>query len=1081
MIKCNYNFSIMAKFTHLHVHSHYSLLDGLAKIDDLINRTKELGMEALALTDHGALYGAVEFFQKAKHAGIKPIIGCELYVASGNMADKTPGNHNKRYHLTILVKNKTGYKNLVQLITKANLEGFYYKPRVDKNLLRQHADGLICLSGCQLSEIAHLVSSKQFENAKKAALEYLNIFGKENFYIEIQPHFKVNDNKNLYADLIKFSEKLAIPLIATNDIHYISKEDEDYHDVLLAIGTGNKVSDPNRLSLKGMDLSFKSAEEMLESFSDIPEAVSNTEKIINAIDFEFEFGISQFPHFNLPSGETAESYLEKLALEGLKNRFGYKSPGEAPKELEERFKFELSVIQKTGFASYILIVWDIVKFAKSQGIAVGPGRGSAAGSLISYLIGITNIDPLKYALLFERFLNPDRIAPPDIDLDFADHRRNEVLEYISKKYGREHVAQIITFGTMAARAAIRDAGRALGFGYGFCDRIAKLIPFNPTQGMKTGWLEKSLENIAELKQTVDTDLQARQLIQTAKKLEGVARHASTHACGVVITKNSIIDYMPLQWAVKSGGKKGEEALVTQYEMRSIEALGLLKLDILGLRNLTVIEKALELIDKNYGQKIDIYNIPLDDKDTFELLKRADTTGVFQLESSGMRRYLKELKPTNLEDIIVMVAAFRPGPMEFIPAYIARKNGKEKVQYLHPKLAPILESTYGVAIYQEQVLKIANQLAGFTIGEADILRKAVGKKIKKLLDEQREKMILGMINNNIDRITAEKIWDFIEPFARYGFNRSHAACYALIAYQTAYLKTKYPAEFMTALLNAESFDLDRIAVLIEETKKMGIDILPPDINESLENFTLIKSEKPKIRFGLLAIKNLSQNAIESIIKERKINSVFSNLQNFFERIPSSDLNKKSLEALIKCGALDFFGERRLLYTNIEELLRYLRDIHKNTNSFQIGLFLSYSTVSPLKLKNTEPVSKKEKLAWEKEFLGLYTSEHPMQNYREIMEKKSLMIQKISPALVGQKIAIGGLISNIKKFVTRNGRLMLFTKLEDWANKIEVIVFPDMLEKNPEIWREDNIVIVQGRVSERNGNLSIICDSAQELKI
>ena len=594
-------------------------------------------------------------------------------------------------------------------------------------------------------------------------------------------------------------------------------------------------------------------------------------------------------------------------------------------------------------------------------------------------------------------------------------------------------------------------------------------------------LQKAEENVSELKQAIDTDPEARQLVRTAKKLEGVARHASTHACGVVITKNPIIDYMPLQWAVKAGGKKGEEVLVTQYEMRSIEALGLLKLDILGLRNLTVIEKALELIDKNYGQKIDIYNIPLDDKNTFELLKRADTTGIFQLESSGMRRYLKELKPTNLEDIIVMVAAFRPGPMEFIPTYIARKNGKEKISYLHPKLAPILESTYGVAIYQEQVLKIANQLAGFTIGEADILRKAVGKKIKKLLDEQREKMIKGMINNGINSITAEKIWDFIEPFARYGFNRSHAACYALIAYQTAYLKTKYPTEFMTALLNAESFDLDRIAVLIEEAKKMGIDILPPDINESLENFTLIKDEKPKIRFGLLAIKNLSQNAIENIIKKRKINGRFLNVQNFLERIFHSDLNKKSLEALIKCGALDFFGERRLLYTNIEELLRYLRDVHKNINSSQIGLFLSYSTVGPLKLKNTEPATKNEKLVWEKEFLGLYTSEHPTQEYKDMMEKKSISIQKIKLSLVGQKVAVGGLISGIQKHVTKNGKLMLFTKLEDWANKIEVVVFPDMLEKNPEIWREDNIIIVQGRVSERNGNLSIICDSAQELKL
>lgn len=1070
------------RFTHLHVHSHYSLLDGLAKIDDLIAKTKELGMDSLALTDHGALYGAVEFYEKAKRAGIKPIIGCEMYLASGDMSNKTNTPDNKRYHLTVLVKNKIGYKNLVQLITKAHLEGFYYKPRVDKNLLRQYADGLICLSGCRNSEISHFLTINNIDGAETAALEYQNIFGKENFFIEIQPHFAADKkNEELFLKIAELSKKIGIPLAATNDVHYISKEDEYYHDVLLAIGTGNKISDENRLSVKGCNLSLKSAEEMAEFFKDFPEAIENTGKISDAVDFEFELGTLQFPHFELPEGETAEKYLEKLALDGLKTIFGFDSVEKAPKELADRFRFELGIIQKTGFASYILIVWDIVNFAKSQNIAVGPGRGSAAGSLISYLIGITNIDPIKYSLLFERFLNPDRIAPPDIDLDFADHRRNEVLDYIAKKYGREHVAQIITFGTMTARAAIRDAGRALGFGYGFCDKIAKMIPFNPTQGMKTGWLEKSLQNVAELKQAIDTDQQARQLIETAKKLEGVARHASTHACSVVITKNPITDYMPTQWAAKSIGKRSDEqALVTQYEMRSVDALGLLRMDILGLRNLTVIEKTLELVLKNYGDKLDIYSIPLDDRKVFELLQRADTVGVFQLESNGMRRYLRELKPTELEDIIVMVAAFRPGPMEFIPTYIARKNGKEKVTYLHPGLEPILKSTHGVAIYQEQVLKIANQLAGFTIGEADILRKAVGKKIKKLLDEQSEKFIKGLINNGIDNAVAEKIWHFVEPFARYGFNRSHAACYALVAYQTAYLKTKYPAEFMTALLNAESSDLDRVAVIINEAKRMGIEILPPSVNESLEDFTLIKNNGPKIRFGLSAIKNLSANAIESIIRERIINGEFSSIPDFIERVPAKDLNKKSLEALIKCGAFDAFNERKKLLVNIEELLKYSKDLGKKNNSSQIGLFDSYSNLAPLKLAQAEPASKKEKLAWEKELLGLYTSEHPASEYREVMEKKSLLIQKVKPSLVGQKIVVGGLIAGIQKHVTKTGRLMLFTKLEDWANKIEVVVFPDLLEKNPEIWTEDKMLVVQGRVDNYGGNLKIICDAAQELK-
>ena len=1064
------------RFTHLHVHSHYSLLDGLAKIDDLIAKTKELGMDSLALTDHGAIYGAVEFFQKAKKTGIKPIIGCEIYVASGSMSDKTNTPDNKRYHLTVLVKNSIGYKNLVQLITRAHLEGFYYKPRVDKNLLRQHADGLICMSGCRNSEISHFLSINQLENAETAAMEYQNIFGKDNFFIELQPHFfSDNKNPNIFFKTADFAKKLKIPLVATNDVHYISKEDEDYHDVLLAVGTGNKISDANRLSVKGVNLSLKSAEEMAEFFKDFPEAIENTVRIADAVDFEFELGKTQFPHFELPENETAENYLEKLATLGLQKRFGYKSLNEAPEELSSRFNFELGVIKRTGFASYILIVWDIVNWAKSQGIAVGPGRGSAAGSLISYLIGITNIDPIKYALLFERFLNPDRIAPPDIDLDFADHRRNEVLDYISQKYGKDRVAQIITFGTMAARAAIRDAGRALGFGYGFCDKIAKMVPFGPEIT-----LEKATGNVAELKQAIDADPQARQLIQTAKKLEGVARHASTHACGIVITKNPIIDYMPLQWAHSSKG--GEEALVTQYEMRSVEALGLLKMDILGLRNLTIIEKALNLIEKNYGTKLDIYSIPIDDREVFELLQRADTIGVFQLESNGMRRYLKELKPTELEDIIVMVAAFRPGPMEFIPSYIARKNGKEKVTYLHPGLEPILKSTNGVAIYQEQVLRIANQLAGFTLSEADILRKAVGKKIKKLLDEQSEKFIKGLISNGINNATAEKIWHFIEPFARYGFNRSHAACYALISYQTAYLKTKYPAEFMTALLNAESFDLDRVAVIINEAKRMGIEILPPSVNESLEDFTLIKDEgKIKIRFGLSAIKNLSANAIESIIREREISGAFLNIPDFIERILAKDLNKKSLEALIKCGALDTLEERRKLLLNIEELLKYSKGLGKKNNSSQIGLFDSYSNLAPLKLISATPAVKKEKLAWEKELLGLYTSEHPTSEYKELMEKKSLLIGKVKLSLIGQKIAVGGLISGIQKHVTKNGRLMLFTKLEDWANKIEVVVFPDLLEKNPEIWTEDNILMVQGRVDNYGGNLKIVCDSVQELEL
>src|SRR3990167_2143524 len=984
-----------------------------------------------------------------------------------------PGIDDKRYHLILLSKNNIGYKNLVKLVTISHLEGFYYKPRIDKEVLMKHKEGLIGLSGCMTVEIPRALLNNDEEKAKKLLKEYLDIFGKENFFIEIGSHPSVPQYKKLIKDIIAFAKKYDVSLVATQDIHYLKKEDASAHDVLLAVQTNTKLDDEDRLTMKDDDYSMRSPEEMKELFKDTPEAVENTLKIAEMCDLELELGKIQIPSFPMPPGETAISYLEKLCKEGLTKRYG-KNPG---KEIEDRLSYELSVLQKTGFVEYFLVVWDFVNWAKTHGIVTGAGRGSAVGSLVSYVLNISNVDPIKYNLIFERFLNPERIEPPDIDMDFADTRRDEVIEYVAQKYGRDHVAQIITFGTMAARAAVRDAGRALGFSYTFCDRVAKMIPF--AVGMT---FAKALEISDELKQVMDTDPQARQLIQTAQKLEGVARHASTHACGVVITKNPITHYMPIQWAAQSNARaKGQgQALVTQYDMKAVEALGLLKMDFLGLRNLTIIEKALELIEKNYGQRIDIYNIPLDDKDTFGLLARADTTGVFQFESKGMRRYLKELRPNALEDLIVMVAAFRPGPMEFIPTYIARKHGKEKVNYLHPKLAPILESTYGVAIYQEQVLKIANQLAGFTIGEADILRKAVGKKIKKLLDEQREKMIIGMINNGIDKITAEKIWDFIEPFARYGFNRSHAACYALIAYQTAYLKTRYPGEFMTALLNTESFDIDRVAELIEETKRMGIDVSPPDINESARYFTLIQDEFGKrIRFGLGAIKNLGENAVSAIMKELEVGR-FTELQSFLERVPAKDLNKKSLESLIKCGALDAYGDRKTLYDNIEELLRYSKDWSRSKESPQGGLFGANISVAPLRIKPTESATKKEKLGWEKELLGLYISDHPLKEYQQLLEKNAVLINNIKPALDGKRINVGGVISSVQKFVTKAHQLMLFVKIEDWLANIEVIVFPSVLEKTANLWQENSMVMIQGRVSNRDGNLKIICDTVQELK-
>ena len=802
-------------FTHLHVHSHYSLLDGLPKIDELIQRAKELGMDSLALTDHGVLYGAIEFYKKAREAGIKPIIGAEFYIAPEGRHFKRPGIDKKRWHLLVLAKNKIGYQNLIQLITKSHLEGFYYKPRVDKELLRQHSDGLIASSACLSGEIPKAILAGNIKKAEKIAFEYQDIFGPGNFYLELLPHFNLKGQKKVNNALIEISKKTSFPLVVTYDVHYLRPEDAEAQEILMCVQTNHTIEDENRLIMND-DFSLKSQEEMINSFKDQPEAIKNTQRIADKCNLEIKLGKIDLPYFPLPKGKTADNCLKKLCLDGLKKRYK-----KINSRIKKRLNYELGVIKETGFASYFLIVQDLVNWAKSKKIMVGPGRGSVGGSLIAYLLNITDIDPLKYNLLFERFLNPERINMPDIDLDFADTRRDEVIGYVAQKYGRDHVSQIITFGTMAARGAVRDVGRALGYTYSFCDQLAKLIPFSWT-------LKESFQKVPELKKSYETDSQTKRLIDLAKKLEGVARHSSTHACGVVITKNQIDNYIPRQ---KSS--QDDEIIVSQYEMHAIEDLGLLKMDFLGLKNLTIIENTIKLIKKYRNKKIKIENIPLNDKETFELFQKADTTGVFQLESSGMKRYLQLLQPTKFDDIIAMVALFRPGPMSLIPEFIARKQGKKEIKYIHPKLKPILKNTYGIAVYQEQLMQIVRDLAGFSLGEADVLRKAVGKKIKKLLNKQSKKMIQGMIKSNIDKRTAVRIWEFIEPFAGYGFNKSHATCYALIGYQTAYLKAHYAPEFITALLNSEQDDIDRIAILVDGAKKEGIKLLPPDINESFE--------------------------------------------------------------------------------------------------------------------------------------------------------------------------------------------------------------------------------------------------------
>ena len=1051
------------KFTHLHVHSHYSLLDGLPKIDELLDYVKKLGMDSVALTDHGVLYGAVEFYKKAKERGIKPIIGAEVYQALGRMTDKRPGVDDKRYHLVLLVKNEQGYKNLVKLITKAQLEGFYYKPRIDEELLAQYADGLIGLSACVQGKIPQLISAKKrIDEAEKTAIRYQEIFGKDNFYLELQHHQNLKEQKIVNKGLIEISKKLKIPLVATNDVHYLKTEDADAQDILMLINTGAEANDPERLTMKADDFSMKNSEQMIKDFKDSPEAIENTQKIVKDCNFEFELGKIKLPKYDVPLGKTPEEYLKELCYQELKRKFGEKPK----KEIIERLEYELSVISQSGFVSYFLIVQDFVNWAKENRIVVGPGRGSVGGSLIAYLLNITNIDPLKYNLLFERFLNPSRVSPPDIDLDFTDRRRDEVINYIKQKYGENKVAQIITFGTMAARAVVRDVGRALGYPYLFCDKIAKMIPFGQS-------LDETLAKIPEFRQLYEMDDKARKLIEFARKLEGVARHASTHACGVVISAEPLDNIVPLQHPTQD-----DSNIVTQYEMHAIEDLGLLKMDLLGLKNLTIIEDTLSRIYKVQNKKIDIENILLNDKATFRIFQRGDTIGIFQCESEGFRRYLKQLKPTELEDIIAMVALYRPGPIQFIPDFIAGKHKKKKIEYLHPKLKAILEKTFGICLYQEQLMQIAQELAGFSLSEADILRKAVGKKIKALLLKQEEKLIEGMKRNGISENVARKIWQWVLPFAHYGFNRSHSCAYALIAYQTAYLKAHFPVEFMAALLTSEKADVERIGFLIEEIKRMGIEVLPPDINESWRNFTVIPG-KNQIRFGLLAIKNVGENIVESIVREREERGSFQSIEDFISRINSQVLNKKSLESLIKAGVFDKLAERNQLLMSLETFLEFNRENHSKKIAGQKGLFDCIKLNNKIQLPKAKPATKSEKIFWEKELLGLFVSSNPLEDFRKILEKKALPISKISSILPSQICKIGGIISKIKKIVTRNGSPMLFMKVEDLTDKIEVVVFPSVISKNPSAFQENKIVLVSGRVDNKDGVPKLICEDIEEI--
>jgi len=1051
------------KFTHLHCHSEYSLLDGLPKIEEILNYCKKLGMDSVALTDHGNISGAVEFFKKAKELGIKPIIGCEVYLAFERMYQKRPKIDDKKYHLVLLVKNETGYKNLVKLITKSYLEGFYYKPRIDEELLSQYCEGLIGLSACLQGKIPQLILAKKIDEAEKTAKKYQEIFGKENFYLELQHHPNLREQKIVNEALIEISKKLKIPLVATNDCHYLRPEDAEAQDILMLINTGADPNDPERLTMRADDFSMRSPEKMMEDFKNVPEAIENTQRIVEACNFEFKLGEIKMPIFKTPNGKSPEEYLEELCYQGLKKRYGEK----VEQKILERLKYELEVIKKTGFASYFLIVQDFVNWAKSQKIVVGPGRGSVGGSLVAFVLGITEIDPLKYDLLFERFLNPERVSPPDIDLDFTDERRGEVIEYLAQKYGRDRVAQIITFGTMAARAVVRDVGRALGYSYSYCDKIAKLIPAHSN-------LDEALARVAELREIYQNDEKAQRLLDLARKLEGRARHASTHACGVVISTLPLDEICPLQHPTQD-----ERAIVTQYGMRSLEDLGLLKIDILGLKNLTLIEETLKKIRAIHKKEIKLDEISFDDKKTYKLFQRGETIGVFQFESEGMRKWLRKLKPNCFDDLVAMIALYRPGPMQFLQDYIDGKFKRKKIEYLHPKLKPILEKTYGVMIYQEQLMEVARSLAGFTLGEADVLRKAVGKKIRELLEAQREKLIEGMIKNGIGKEIAQKIWEWILPFASYGFNKSHSVSYAKIAFYTAFLKAHFPLEFMASLLTSEQADVEKIGFLIEECKRMGIEVLPPDINESFRNFSVVPG-KNQIRFGLLAIKNVGENTVEAIVEERKKNGPFNSLTDFLLRIEPKNLNKKSLESMIKAGVFDRFEERNQLLYNLERLLEWNKQNYRMKTQGQMGLFDFWGKRKmEIKLEKTQPATKMQKLSWEKELLGLYVSAHPAEDFKKIFEKKAIPISKITKEMVGKAIRVGGIISSVKKVITRSGSAMFFTKLEDGEGKIEIVFFPSVLTKKPIALKENKPIIVFGRVNEEDGVPKIICEDFEEI--
>ncbi|MBI2029123.1 DNA polymerase III subunit alpha [Candidatus Gottesmanbacteria bacterium] len=1075
----------MADFVHLHVHSEYSLLDGLVKIPDLIKRVKEYQMDSIAITDHGAMYGAFKFYLKAKEMGVKPIIGMEAYVAKRSRFDKETNVDNDRYHLLLLAKNNIGYKNLMKLTTKSHLEGFYYKPRVDDQILQEYHEGIIALSGCLQGEIPSLLANAEDEKAREKAIKYLRLFGEGNFYIEIQNHPQIPKIEEVSKKLVKLSRDLGIPLVATNDVHYLNKDDAEAQEILLCVQTQRTILENNRpLSMiSSPDFYLRSPDEMKKLFAQYPEAIKNTVEIAKKCDVSIPYGQWILPIFPVPVGFTGETYLRKMVEDRVADRFETITP-----EIRKRIEYELDIICKKGFATYFLIVQDFVNWAKQQGIRVGPGRGSVAGSMVAYILRITSLNPMVHGLPFERFLNPDRPSPPDIDLDFADDRRDEVIAYVTKKYGVEKVAQIITFGTMEARAAVRDAGRALGMPYSAPDRIAKLIPPG-AQGFPMS-IEKALTIVAELKSAYDNEPETKRLLDLARKLEKISRHASTHAAGVVISDRDLTDYTPLQREVKG------DRIVTQYDMYSLDvnaasegkAIGLLKMDFLGLRNLTILQNAINFVKVNRGLDIDLSSVTLDDKAAYKVIQDGNTTGVFQLESGGMRRLAQDLKPNKFSDISAMVALFRPGPMDWIPDFIAAKENPRKIKYPHPALKPILAETYGIAVYQEQCMQIANSMAGFTMAEADGLRKAIGKKKPELMKKEREKFIKGCIKQGYSKEIAEKVFSLIEQFVGYGFNKAHSASYALVAYQTAYMKANYPVEFMTAVLTAESHGSsgpireEKLAQAVDECRRMNIILLPADINKSQVDFAIEKYQgRDTIRLGLSAIKNVGTAAITSILEARE-NGAFTSLSEFCKRVDTQKVNKKVLESLIKVGALDNFGNRASQLSALPEILSTAQKEKKKLETGQFSLFSENDNENggASTLPSFDEFSQKEKLRFEKELLGFYFSAHPLTPVLKIIDKKATHKLKDLDTAILKPVIVGGIITRVKKIMTKkSNQEMAFVKIEDISGSAELVVFPKFFSRTRHIWITDQAVLVAGKLDSRGDRTSLIVEKASLL--